>query len=94
MRQSVSGPLLEHVYWGSSRDRLPAAQIDPLNGGGQQVPSTGEVIDSHKQRIKIKGQENLCVIRSGQDWSATRPEERKLYLETMHPVSETGMYFL
>ncbi|KAF2441928.1 phenylacetaldoxime dehydratase [Karstenula rhodostoma CBS 690.94] len=86
MRQSVSGPILEHVYWGSARDRLPAAQTDPLDGEGQHAPSNGGEVDSTKQRIKIKGKKNLCVIRSGQDWSATRPEERKLYLETMHPV--------
>ncbi|KAL5401061.1 hypothetical protein PMIN03_011847 [Paraphaeosphaeria minitans] len=94
MRQSVSGPILEHLYWGSARDRLPAAQADPLDGECQRTPSNGEEVDSTKQRIKIKGRKNLCVIPSGQDWSATRPEERKLYLETMHPVLEKGMYFL
>lgn len=36
----------------------------------------------------------IGVIRSGQDWSKTLPEERKLYLETMHPVMITGMNFL
>jgi hypothetical protein len=94
MRESVSGPILEHVYWGSARDRLPAAQHDALDGESQRPSSTGDNGESIKHRIKIKGQKNLCVIRSGQDWSATRPEERKLYLETMHPVLERGMYFL
>ncbi|KAK7190742.1 phenylacetaldoxime dehydratase [Paraphaeosphaeria sporulosa] len=94
MRQSVSGPILEHFHWGSAHDRLPAAQIDPQDGESPQTGSNGEEADSTKQRIKIKGQKNLCVIRSGQDWSGTTPEERKLYLETMHPVLERGMYFL
>jgi hypothetical protein len=37
---------------------------------------------------------NLAVIRSGQDWSDTTPEERRKYLETMHPVLVKGMDFL
>lgn len=94
MRQHVSGPILEHVYWGSARDRLPAAQTDALDGESQRESAPIEQVDSTQHRIKVKGQNNLCVIRSGQDWSATRPEERKLYLETMHPVLEKGMYYL
>ena len=34
------------------------------------------------------------MIRSGQDWSKTLPEEHKLYTETMHPVLTEGMNFL
>ncbi|KAJ4357984.1 uncharacterized protein N0V89_002561 [Didymosphaeria variabile] len=94
MRQGMSGQILEHVYWGSARDRLPAAQTEALDGEGSRAPSNDDERDSINQRIKIKGQKNLCVIRSGQDWSATRPEERNLYLKTMHPVLEKGMYFL
>lgn len=32
MRESISGQLQEHVYWGSMRDRLPASQTDALIG--------------------------------------------------------------
>jgi hypothetical protein len=40
----------------------------------------------------IRPQESV-IIRSGQDWSDTLPEDRKLYLETMHPVLRKGMNF-
>ncbi|KAK1762311.1 hem-containing dehydratase protein [Phialemonium atrogriseum] len=73
MREAVSGPVSEHVYWGSTRHRLPAAQADALVG----------------EKAK-----NLTVIRSGQDWLDTYPEERELYLGTMHPVLEKGMEYL
>ncbi|KAE9392998.1 hypothetical protein BT96DRAFT_959169 [Gymnopus androsaceus JB14] len=83
LREEMSGMLKEHVYWGSMRDRLPVAQTDPLLGEG--IPKKKDQ-DSRKQ--------NLCVIRSGQDWSATLPRERSKYLETMHPVLIKGMDFL
>jgi hypothetical protein len=44
--------------------------------------------------IRVPGRKNLAIIRSGQDWSNTKPVERKLYLETMHPVLIKGMDFL
>jgi hypothetical protein len=46
------------------------------------------------KRVRIPGNPNLCVIRSGQDWSDTLPEERKLYLDTMHTVLIEGIWFL
>lgn len=88
MSEKMSGAMQEHVYWGSSRDRMPAAQTDKLRGEALQTK------DDPQKRIKIVGKSNLCIIRSGQDWSNTLPVERKLYLETMHPVLETGMNFL
>lgn len=46
------------------------------------------------KRVRVPGKKNLCVIRSGQDSSATLPAERKLDLEMMHPVLIKGMTFL
>ena len=98
MRESVSGEIQEHVYWGSSRDRLPAAQTDALVGveaqSGARTPSGTTPQSKTSGRVRVDGKQNLCVIRSGQDWSNTYPAERKLYLETMHPVLIKGMDFL
>lgn len=99
MREKISGEIGEHGYWGSSRDRLPAAQYDQLEGEGPgeavQVSSVDSAeSDTKTKRVRVPGKKNLCVIRSGQNWSATLPAERKLYLETMHPVLVKGMEFL
>ncbi|KAF4120340.1 phenylacetaldoxime dehydratase [Geosmithia morbida] len=95
MRNGVSGPILEHGYWGSMRDRLPAAQVDELDGekaflqaGGPKRPET------LTSRIRVPGKRNLAVIRSGQDWKDTLPKERELYLGKMHPALQAGMDFL
>ena len=85
----VSAPILEHGYWGSARDRLPIAQVDPLPG---RAPAS--VPPPHGKRVRLPGRDNLCLIRSGQDWSDTRGEERRLYLNDVRPVLETGMTFL
>lgn len=103
MRDDLSGPIQEHGYWGSMRDRLPCSQTDHLVGeaaalerGSLSNGSSG----AHKngtgppRRVRVPGKTNLAVIRSGQDWAATLPEERELYLETMHPVLTKGMDFL
>jgi Haem-containing dehydratase len=92
MRCGMSGLVREHVYWGSMRDRLAASQTDELVGNAQ--PSTNGPQDTTKARIRLPGKQNLAVIRSGQDWSRTSPDERKLYLDTMHPVLIEGMNFL
>jgi hypothetical protein len=111
MREGPSGPVQEHGYWGSMRDRLPASQTDALEGEkwNCQVSNenlTGALVEKSttltpmaegagsRRRIRVPGKQNLAVIRSGQDWSNTAPEERKLYLETMHPVLIKGMDFL
>jgi len=92
MQDHISGEIEEHVYWGSMRDRMPASQDDPLDG--EKNSTAGERNSGSMKRIRIPGKQNLCIIRSGQDWSDTLPAERDLYLKTMHPVLETGMNFL
>lgn len=94
MREGVSGQIAEHVYWGSMRDRLPAGQNDDLAGTKGTIASACDDSDTRSRRMQVKGRKNLAIIRSGQDWSNTSPHERKLYLETMHPVLIKGMDFL
>lgn len=94
MQEKISGPLREHAYWGSMRDRLPAAQTDALDGDVFSSERSQATVDTKKQRIRVPGRQNLAVIRSGQDWSGTDAEERELYLKTMHPVLIKGMDFL
>lgn len=96
MREGVSGPIREHVYWGSMRDRLPASQANELCGEKASVKPESQTkgVEVMKARVNVPGRRNLAIIRSGQDWSNTSPHERTLYLETMHPVLIKGMEFL
>ncbi|KAF3052840.1 hypothetical protein E8E11_009039 [Didymella keratinophila] len=91
MREKISGEISEHAYWGSMRDRFAAAQDDRLEG--EKGAARAEGATRGGKRARVLGRKNLCIIRSGQDWSATLPAERKLYLENMHPVLIKGMTF-
>lgn len=93
MNDIISGEIEEHAYWGSMRDRMPAAQNDTLPGEKQDIAAE-KLSSNTPTRLRIPGRKNLCIILSGQDWSDTLPAERTLYLSTMHPVLVRGMNFL
>lgn len=90
LRQSMSGEIVEHGYWGSARDRLPLSQTETLVGTAEKRPQA----PSSSTRYQCPGHDNLCLIRSGQDWSDTGGEERTLYLDEIAPVLEAGMIYL
>jgi aldoxime dehydratase len=84
----LSDEIVEHAYWGGARDRLPVAQTDALLPGDRPDSVTSEA------RQRVLGQHNLCLIRSGQDWTDTDGDEREMYLEEVEPTLRAGMEFL
>jgi aldoxime dehydratase len=84
----ISGEVQEHAYWGGMRDRIPLSQTDEMAPGGKPV------LHRDGARLRVIARDNLCLIRSGQDWSDTDAAERKLYLEEVEPVLREGMEFL
>jgi len=86
--EGMSGEVQEHAYWGGMRDRIPLSQTNEMAPGGNP-----ELIRDGA-RLRIVAHDNLCLIRSGQDWSDTETSERKLYLEDVEPVLREGMDFL
>jgi len=88
MAEGLSDPVQEHAYWGGARDRIPMSQTDDMAPvGAPRIVTTG----LHRRVIP---QENICLIRSGQDWTATAAEERRMYIEDVEPVLRAGMNFL
>jgi aldoxime dehydratase len=84
----MSGMVREHAYWGGIRDRIPLSQTDGMEpGGAPRIVEDGG-------RLRVVPHDNLCLIRSGQDWTDTGPEERRMYLEEVEPVLRAGMDFL
>jgi aldoxime dehydratase len=87
--ESVSPPIAEHGYWGSMRDRLPISQVNAVTRGAD-----GPVLESRGRVEVIRLDANACIIRSGQDYSDTKGEERNYYLQNVEPTLRTGMTFL
>lgn len=88
LSEGMSGPVAEHAYWGGARDRIALSQTDDLAPRGQATV----VADGAHRRVQPH--DNLCLIRSGQDWTDTAGEERRMYLKDVEPVLRAGMEFL
>jgi aldoxime dehydratase len=88
LADSLSGDIMEHAYWGGMRDRIPQSQTSEMAPGG----TPGLVRDG--ERSRVKPHDNICLIRSVQDWSDTDAAERKMYLDDVEPVLREGMDFL
>ncbi len=88
LAEGMSDMVLEHAYWGGARDRIPRSQTDDM------APVGSPRVVAEEARRRVIPHENLCLIRSGQDWSDTGAEERRMYLQDVEPVLRQGMDFL
>jgi len=88
LADGLSDMVREHAYWGGMRDRIPLSQTDAMAASG--VPKANRT----NGYVRIVPHDNLCLIRSGQDWSDTDDAERRMYLEDVEPVLRAGMNFL
>ena len=89
----VNGPVREHNYWGSMRDRITKSESDDfVSPYGTTMPHLGAKETANK-RIRVKVPENLAVIRSGQDWIDCRGAELASYDESIRPKLTEGMMF-
>jgi aldoxime dehydratase len=86
--EGMSGMVQEHAYWGGARDRMPLSQTHDMAPMGVPMAVTNGL------HTRIVPHENMCLIRSGQDWGDTPPDERRMYLEDVEPVLHQGMDFL
>jgi aldoxime dehydratase len=83
-------PVAEHAYWGSARDRIPASQTEALEGNATRLAR----LHHGSVRVRVEPSRNVCMIRSGQDWSDTVGEERQIYLGRVRPKLIEGMTYL
>lgn len=88
-REEVTDPIDRHAYWGSMRDRIPASARDAFDPFGR-----AEIIEQSANRILLRPNENLAVIRSGQDLGGVVGRERDEYYGEVEPVLNAGMTFL
>jgi len=90
----VVGPIREHNYWGSMRDRLLVSEHDDLRSSyGERMPRLGTK-DTTGRRLRLRAPENLAIIRSGQDWTNCAGEELVEYEDSVRPALIEGMTFL
>ncbi len=86
-----SEPTDSHDYWGSARDRIARSQVDPLEPSGEVSTNLKVGEDSAGRLVTVWPHNNLCLLRSGQDWSETEADERSFYLQRVEPILNAGM---
>ena len=90
----VTGPVQEHAYWGAMRDRMPASEYNDFSSKiGDKLTYVTQV-ESKGRHIRISPPENVCLIRSAQNWTQCKDGELELYLNDVHPVLIEGMNFI
>jgi aldoxime dehydratase len=77
-------------YWGAGRDRIPIAADDPLDPG----PSVPPPSSPRPGELSVVAPENLCTIRTSQDWQDAPAEHLDWYREAVEPVLRAGVEHL
>jgi aldoxime dehydratase len=90
----MSGMTDTHGYWGSARDRIPRAQTDDLAPQCAPKAALAGGNDTLRRHIVVTPHDNLCLLRSGQDWTQTDAEERRFYLDMVKLKLDEGMAFI
>ncbi len=88
LADAMSGEVQEHAYWGGMRDRIPLSQTSEM------APSGAARAIRDGARIRVIPPDNLCLIRSGQDWGDTEAANARCILSDVEPVLREGMDFL
>jgi aldoxime dehydratase len=90
----VTGPVREHNYWGSMRDRIAKSATDELASQyGTALPRLGSA-HTLGRRVRVSVPGNIAVIRSGQDWTDCGDAELATYDESVRPALVEAMAFL
>ncbi len=92
--EEMDGPIAEHGYPGGMRDRIPLSEFHSLRAAGRFETQLESRRTDDGKRVIVTPPENMCVIRSGQNWSFCDGEEKAYYLEKLHPVLLEGMRYL
>ena len=88
------GPIREHGYWGSMRDRLAvSADDDLISSYGETLPRLG-TSETTGRRLRVHAVQNLAVIRSGQDWTECSGTQLGFYNESIAPTLRDAMHSL
>ncbi|CAH0036127.1 unnamed protein product [Clonostachys rhizophaga] len=100
MRDNVSGPVLEHGYWGSMRDRLPLARVDELVGEKAFLQARGPKRPSTLTSRTLPKERDLYLnmmrpaLQAGMDFLHDHGDEVGCYsnrfMDIVGPKGETG----
>ena len=87
-------PVREHNYWGGMRDRIPSSDRDNFEPSGAEPGAKKALPQSRRARLRVRTGDNICLIRSGQNWQDCGEDEIASYSDEVAPHLRAGMAFL
>lgn len=82
----------EHAYWGSMRKRIQASSMNRLDNSIEKIEHTKkETLGKH---LKVIPPNNICLIRTAQDWTRCNDEEKETYLSLVEPALQKSYHYL
>jgi hypothetical protein len=84
----------DHGYFGSMRDRIPAAEDQGLPGELRRLPAADLVQQTFGRRLGVTLPDNTCFIRTVQGWEDCDARQQADFLATMMPVYRAGVGYL
>jgi aldoxime dehydratase len=82
-------PITTNGYFGAARDRIPLSAIDELTAPA--IPARQPGRSSAGRRVSVALPHNLTILRSGQFWHDSEPEQAADYELTLRVKLERGM---
>ena len=74
----------EHAYWGSMRKRIPASSAERFDAQVDRIEHQKK--KTRGKHLKIIPPDNICLIRSAQDWTRCSDEEKETYFSLVEPA--------
>lgn len=94
VRDTEIAHMSETGYFGAARDRIPASAFDELKSPlGVDVQLGGDT-DPRGYRLIVSTPSNMTVIRSGQFWEDSEPEQTEDYENGLRPKLEKSLDYL
>lgn len=83
-----------HEYWGSMRDRIQSSARENFDTAYDKKILQSTTGMSIGKRIRVYPPDNICLIRTAQNWSQCSNEERNTYLELVEPTLKEGSEYI
>ena len=81
-------------YFGAARDRIPLSAIDDLTSQEGPKVRREDHGDPQGRRVATVVPHNFAIMRSGQFWHDSEPDQAQDYEESLRPKLNTGMAYL
>jgi aldoxime dehydratase len=81
-------------YFGAARDRIPLSAIDDLTSPEGPKVRREDHGDPQGRRVATVVPHNFAIMRSGQFWHDSEPDQAQDYEESLRPKLDTGMAYL